>query len=141
MVLVIGIKSLAPIIDEVKPNSIAAHEGFNGQEEIVSLDDVPIKSWRDFEYQLIPYIGSDHTFKTTVKSLRDGHVSTHSLTILANQTNANNPDILKTLGIIPFIPTVDPTIGEVVNPSPAWQAGLRKGDKITQINEEKITTG
>lgn len=37
------------------------------------------------------------------------------------------------------IPVLKPVIGEVMEKSPAYMAGLQKGDRIVEINEQKIT--
>lgn len=58
MVLVIGMPSLAPMIESVKPNSIAAHAGLEAKEEIIALNGSKINSWRDFQYAIMPLVGS-----------------------------------------------------------------------------------
>ena len=58
LVLVIGMNSLAPMIDSVKPNSIAGKAGLTANEEIITVNNTKINSWRDFQYTMMPLIGS-----------------------------------------------------------------------------------
>ncbi|CEK09696.1 RIP metalloprotease RseP [Legionella hackeliae] len=138
LVLVIGIQSLAPMIDKVEPNSIASQAGLKAKQEILTLNDKKIDSWRDFQFALMPLLGSDDTIHLTVKSLADGKRSSLSLPLKQWKIDANNPDPLGSLGISPFIPSIPPIIGEVVSDSPAGKVGLQKGDVIQQMNGKPL---
>ncbi|KTD38878.1 membrane associated zinc metalloprotease [Legionella nautarum] len=138
LVLVIGIKSLAPMIDGVNANSIAAKAGLEPKQEIVALDDRKINSWRDFQFALMPLLGSDITVSLTVKSLGNGQKKTLSLPLANWELDPKKPDPLKSLGIKPFIPNIPPIIGEIVKESPANAAGLQAGDVIKEINNKPI---
>ncbi len=138
LVLVIGIQSLAPMIEEVKPGSIAAKAGLTAHEEIVALNDVKINSWRDFQYALMPLVGSKETVPITVKSLADGHITQLTLPLANWQLDDKKPDPLKSLGIEPFIPSIPPIVGEVVSESPAAKAGLEHGDEILSVDGKLV---
>ncbi|KTD67501.1 RIP metalloprotease RseP [Legionella shakespearei] len=138
LVLVIGMYSLAPMIASVKPDSIAAKAGLGSKQEIISLNSTPVNSWRDFQYVMMPLIGSEETVDVTVKSLVDGKQSQHFLP-LANWTlDDKKPDPINSLGIEPFIPTIPPVIGEVVSDSPAAKAGLHVGDYVLSVNGQSF---
>lgn len=138
LVLVIGIKSLAPMIDGVKAGSIAAMAGLKPKQEIVEMDDKKINSWRDFQFALMPLLGSDKTVSLTVKSLPNGQMKTLSLPLANWELDPKKPDPLKSLGIKPFIPNIPPVIGEIVKESPANTAGLQAGDVVKQINNKPV---
>ncbi|GGI89712.1 RIP metalloprotease RseP [Legionella impletisoli] len=136
---VIGFKSLAPMIEEVKPGSIAYLAGLKPNYEILALGDESIDSWRDFQYAIMPYLGSDASINLKVKSLNNGAINTVTLPLKDWQVGIKKPDLLKSLGIVPFVPSIPPVVGEVVKDAPASKAGLRVGDKITAINGKTIT--
>ncbi|KTD23833.1 membrane associated zinc metalloprotease [Legionella lansingensis] len=138
LVLIIGIYSLAPMIDNVRANSIAAIAGLEAKQEILSLNNKEVASWRDFQFALMPLLGSSETVTITVKSLANGKVKELSLPLEHWTLDANNPDPLGSLGIVPFIPSVPPIVGEVVGNSPAQKAGLRTGDIIKHINNKPL---
>jgi regulator of sigma E protease len=134
LVLVIGVHSLAPMIDSVKPHSLAAEAGLTAKQEIVSLNGSKINSWRDFQYAMMPLVGSGGTVNLQVISLVDGKQSHISLPLLNWHLEGKKPDLLDSLGIEPFIPTISPIIGEVLPDSPAAKAGLHTHDKILSVN-------
>ena len=134
LVLVIGIKSLAPMINDIKPGSVASQAGLTAKQEIVSLDGSKVTSWRDVQYVLMPLLGTADPVSITVKSLIDGMEKTLTLPLGNWQMDAKNPDILDSLGIIPFVPTVPPIVGDVLAASPASAAGLLHGDVISSVD-------
>lgn len=106
LVLIIGMQSLAPMIESVKPNSIAAHAGLNAKEEIIALNHTKINSWRDFQYALMPLVGSQETIQLTIKSLVNGKERQVFLPLANWQLDSKKPDPLESLGIQPFIPSI-----------------------------------
>lgn len=138
LVLVIGMHSLAPMIDSVKPGSLAAKAGLGPKQEIIALNGTRINSWRDFQYAMMPLIGSRETVNITVKSLVDGHQSQLSLPLTDWKLDDKAPDPLDSLGIEPFIPTIPPVIGEVVPDSPAAKAGLKVGDELLSVDGQSF---
>lgn len=134
LVLVIGMHSLAPMVESVKPNSIAAKAGLTAKQEIIALKDTPINSWRDFQYAMMPLIGSDETVDLTVKSLSTGQISHVVLPLAHWKLDDKKPDPINSLGIEPFIPNIPPIVGEIVPDSPAAKAGLEVKDVLVSIN-------
>lgn len=138
LVLMIGMQSLAPMIESVKPNSIAAHAGVTAKEEVIALNHTKINSWRDFQYALMPFVGSEETIQLTLKSLVNGQQREVFLPLSNWRLDGKKPDPLKSLGIEPFIPSVPPIVGEVVPDSPAAKAGLQSGDKIVKVDRKSF---
>lgn len=135
----IGIKSLAPIIDDVKPGSIMARAGVAGNQEIIALDNKPINSWRDFQYALMPLLGSEYDVPMTVRSLKN-HQTNHMLLPLGNwKIDPKSNDALDSLGIIPFVPKIPPIIGSIAENSPAKTADLQKGDRFLSVDSKPIS--
>lgn len=139
LVLILGVYSLAPMIDRVKAGSPAALAGLQANEEILSLNDKPIHSWRDFQYAMLSYVGSDDSLKLLVKSRNDKRVQQRQLSLANWKLDAKKPDVLDSLGITPFIPTVPPIVGTVMADSPAMAAGIQVNDRIVQLNGEAVT--
>ena len=134
LVLLIGKYSLAPIIDTVKPHSVASQAGLIKNQEIIALNHKTIHNWQDFQYQLIPLIGKQEIVPITVKSLDTKIIQTLPLSLA--QWQSNKPiDPLDDLGITPFIPKTPPIVGEVIPDSIAQQAGFHVGDKIISVDE------
>lgn len=133
LVALIGIKTLAPMIDGVTPGGLAAQAGLTGHQEILSLNGEPVNSWRDFQFQIMSYVGSDETLKLKVKSLKTNHSKTFYFSLKNWEIDSKNPDLLNSLGIIPFIPSIPSMVGKVLPDAPA--AGkLQAGDQIIDID-------
>lgn len=138
LVLVLGIYSLAPMVDGVTPGSPAAQAGLQASEEIVSFNDKPIRSWRDFQYAMMSWVGSDEPVTLVVKSMSSGKQKTLTLSLSNWTLDSKKPDVLNSLGIRPFIPTIPPVVGDVVVDSPAMMAGLQINDRIEQLNGKAL---
>jgi regulator of sigma E protease len=135
---VIGISSLAPIIGSVKQDSIAAHAGVKPNQEVLAVNGEKVSSWRQFQYAIIPIIGTSSPLKLSVKSNRTNQQQTLALDLSNWQLDSKNPDILTSFGIEPYIPKVPPIVGTVVEGMPAQSAGIKTGDIILSMNEEPI---
>lgn len=139
LMLIIGIKSLAPIVAEVETGSLADHAGLKGNQEILQLNERKIDSWRDFQYALMPLIGTNETVSLKVKSRGQDEVFNLYLPLQNWQLEHKNPDILASFGIKPFVPTIPPVVGNVVKDTPADLAGLEKGDVIKKVNDQEVS--
>lgn len=134
LVLVLGIYSLAPIIANITPHSIAEQAGFAAQQEILTVNQQPIHNWHDFQYVLAPKLGTSEIVTVEVKSLIDDQKKIIDLPIKnwQSQSDINGP--LTSLGITPLIPTLPPVIGKVMKHSVAARAGFHSNDKIETID-------
>lgn len=141
LMLVIGNKSLIPVINTVVPHSIAAQAGLSEQQEIVSLNNQPMHNWREVIYALAGLSGSNQPVVLTTKPLaKHTPTQSHILELASVDWDDKKPDILAKIGIIPFVPTIPAIIGEVVPDSPASKAGLQVGDTIISVSGKKLRT-
>ncbi len=134
LVFVVGIQSLAPMIDGVVPESIAARAGLTAQQEIIAFNGQSISSWRDFQYALMPLLGTKEPVSITVKSMINGEQSTHSLELNRWHIDSQHPDLLASVGLKLFVPKVPPIVGEVLEGSPASTAGFNVGDTVLSVD-------
>lgn len=138
LMFVIGIKTFAPIVGEVEPNSIAAKAGLKPQDEIITLDAAKILSWRDFQMQMMNELGERRELALSVKNKSSSQTRQLTINLAQWQLDYRDPDIFVSLGIKPYFPLLLPIIGEVLPNSPASQAGLQPGDKILMMNNQTI---
>lgn len=138
VIAIIGVKSIAPIIDEVRIGSIAEKIGFKSGSEIVEIDGRKISSWYAFQHVLIPILGSEKDSLITIKKLDNGHLEKLRFPLVDLQLNDNYTDILDNLGIKPFIPKIPPVVGNVLPDSAAARAGLLKDDLILALDNKLV---
>lgn len=135
LMFTIGIKSIAPIIAEVKPGSVFSEASVKNNSEILSFADKPIHSWRDFQFAIMPYIGkSNGVVRVNLKDLQNNKPYSVNLPLQNFVINSSRPDLLNSLGIVPYIPDIKPEIAKVNPESVAEKAGLKPQDVITKIN-------
>lgn len=139
LALMIGIRSLAPMIGEVKPNSPAANAGLMTEQEILSVNGRAVRSWHDFHYAMMPLFGTVKPIHLTVQPMHGGQLKTVILPLEADTLVDSNTDTLESLGIKPFIPAVPAVVGEVAPNSAASASELRPGDKIVRLNDVSMT--
>jgi len=137
LLFIIGFTSLAPIIGDITPHSIAANAGLKPQQEIIQFDHKTINSWSDMIVRLLPRMGDKNTLQITTQTLNHT-ISEHTLNLHDWEMDNLKPDPLKSLGIVPYMPVIPAKIGTILANSPAAIAGLKKNDVILSINHQKI---
>ncbi len=141
LVAVIGIKSFAPRIDDVKEGSVAAYAQLGKGQEVIALDGKKINNWRDVHYTLMPLLGSAREVPITLKSLKDNTIITRQLSLQHWTLGPHHSDLLESLGIIPLFPKMPLVLDKVVADSPAQKAGLYPGDEIIAVDQHAIADG
>ncbi|KVL16324.1 RIP metalloprotease RseP [Burkholderia ubonensis] len=136
-----GVTEPAAIIAPPAAGTVAARAGFDGNETIVSIRDVPagdaqpVRSWPDLRWKLLA-AAFDH--REVVLGARDGGASTFDFRVdLRNIAEGDiDDDFMARLG---FEPGGGPLSVASVQPgSAAQQAGLKSGDKLLALDGERI---
>jgi regulator of sigma E protease len=135
---VIGMTTLAPIIQDVAVGSVAEHAGFKPKQEWVALNGDKVESWRDVHYALLPYMGASGLLDVTVLSKPDGARKHVQVPLGTWSVPTVQTDPLTALGITPWLPIMVPKAVEVFPGSPAEHAGLRVGDEVLAMNGKAI---
>jgi regulator of sigma E protease len=138
LVLVVGIQSLAPIIDSVRPESMAARAGLLPQEEIIRVNQTPIDSWRDFQYALLPLLGSQQSVSLELLQRKTQQKRNVSLSLADWQLDNKNLSVLDSMGITPFLPSIPPIVGQVLEDSPGAKGGLQPADILLRMNDTPV---
>lgn len=112
IVFMIGIPSVRPVIDSIKPNSIAAEANFEPQMELKSIDGIETPDWNSVRLALVSKIG-DREF--TAQVLPQGYNEPVSKTVdlSAWQFDPEKQDPILSIGIMPVSAKVDPVIHKV----------------------------
>lgn len=138
LVGVIGVASLAPIVEQVTPKSIAASAGLLPRDQIYRIDGTDIHNWQDFQYAILPNMGSNKVVQISVISKSDKQSRELSLPLQGWVLQGQKPDLLKSLGIHPFVPHIPAIVGEIMPGSPAEKAGLQVGDVLSEMNHQPL---
>ncbi|ADC89624.1 membrane-associated zinc metalloprotease [Thermocrinis albus DSM 14484] len=113
-----------PRVGYVLDKSLAQSMGIKEGDLLLEINGNPVKSWRDVEEVLSKTVLKR---ELTVKILREGQV-------IYLHTQRNKPE--------PFgaEPLLEPVVGKVLEGSPAWQVGIRPGDRLIQVEGRPITS-
>ncbi len=137
-VFVGGVSGVVPIIGSVEPGSIAELASLESGQEIIAIDGEPTPTWEALHLRLLERIGESGQIDFTVK-YPDSNVSYQSSAEL-NEWLAGTEatDLVGGIGIELYRPEILAVVGEVVDGSPAQQAGLQTGDKILSADGEPM---
>jgi regulator of sigma E protease len=135
-----GEKGLAPVIGEIKENSLASTSGLQVGMEITSVNQVPTTTWNSVNRQLFDYIGVTGSIPLTVK-IRDKETLKQILVPITSWLrDADNPSPLRELGVMPVFEFEALVLGPVMESGSGYQAGLQEKDILIAINGQKITS-
>ena len=129
-----------PVVGSVTSGTHAEYSGVRAGQQIVAFNDSEINSIAELQQALILHMGESTPL--TLK-LRETSSQDIDVTLFADQDGGireDNPNaIFSDNGINLLLPQLTTEIAEVKKGSPAWQAGLRKYDRIVQVDNFVVT--
>ncbi len=135
LMFLVGIPESRPVIGSV--SGIAAEAGIEPGDAIVAVDDLDTRTWSHAILELITHALDRDQTRITVENA-DGMRSDHVLDLTTLPADFSEEKTLEAVGIKPWRLELPPVIGEVSDDSPAFQAGLYKGDRIVRIGGEDV---
>jgi len=114
-------------IGVVSEGSIADELGLRVDDEIRNVNGVPVSDWSEFGQELVK-VGPGEDLVLTVE--RSGAEVT-----LAGRAGEEAGFDRTPLGVLPFAVA---TVGDVRRGGPAWNAGLREGDRVVEVAGEAV---
>ncbi len=134
-----GVPGIKPVLGPVTPGTPAARAGFANGELIVRIGDEPVATWQDARWILLQHAVQKAQVSIEVHD-DQGEIAWRKLDLAGLSANDLDSDFLKALGFTHHRPALRPVIGGVLKGSAAERAGLREGDEITTINNQRIST-
>lgn len=135
-----GESGLVPVIDEVKPGSIAEVAGLESGQEIVSVDGGETPTRQALAFRLLDRIGDTGSITFAVKYPDSDVIYESEATIVRWLSEQEKPEIYEGLGITLYYPEAEPLVNEVVPESPAAEAGLQAGDRLLRADGLALST-
>jgi regulator of sigma E protease len=131
----IGTTDLRAVVGQPEPGTPAAAAGLAEGDQVLRIDDRPIRSWNDVSWSLLQLAGDRGRPQLTLREV-NGVQRTVSLDLSGIDTNRIDRNWLAGIGIHPGEP--QPIVRAVAPGDPAALAGLLVGDRIVAIDADPI---
>ena len=135
LMFMVGIPESRPVIGSV--SGIAAEAGLEPGDAIIAVDDLDTRTWSHAILELVAHALDRENTRITVED-SSGISSEHVLNLAGLGQDFSEEKTLEAVGIEPWRLEIPAVVGEVVDDSPADQAGFYKGDRILKIAGEDV---
>ncbi|MBH3363162.1 UNVERIFIED_ORG: regulator of sigma E protease [Pseudomonas parafulva] len=134
----LGSQQIRPVIGTVENGSPAAAAGLTAGQEIVSVDGKPTNGWSAVNLQLVRRLGESGTLNIGVRD--EGSSTEQQRQVKLDQwlKGADEPDPIRSLGLQPWRPAIEPVLAEIDPKGPAGAAGLKTGDRLLGIGGQSV---
>lgn len=131
-----GVPILKPVLGEPPAGTPAALAGIRSGDTVVSINDERVDSFQDLHWLALKHaIGQDSLRIETLDA--DNHLAYRALS-LAGQDESFEQSPLKALGLVRYLPAIDPVLGDLIGGGAASRGGLRSGDRVLAIDGRSI---
>ena len=135
-----GETGVAPIVEGVELGSVAHDAGLMRGHEIVAVDGVRTQTVSNVRFALLKRLGDTGTIDISVGNALSDLQETYALPINRWLGGAEAPDPTRALGLTLGIPPLQPSVGSLVEDSPATRAGFVVDDTIVEVDGQPIST-
>ncbi len=141
VLLMMPSEQLATRIGSIVPDSPAAQSGLQVGDKIVSVDGRSVQTWEQTAYALAAKMGESTSIDIGIEKAADAAPSEVSVPVSRfmqtageKRARAGDADPITSFGALPFRPTIEPIIGQVVAGGAAELMGLKANDKVLAID-------
>ena len=132
----IGVPVLKPVLGEPPAGTPAAQAGLGSGETVVSIAGETVESFQDLHWLVLKHaIGQD---KLRIETLDTGNHLRERVLDIAGQGEAFEQSPLAVLGLVRYLPPIEPILGDITEGGVAFRAGLLSGDRIRAIDGKRI---
>lgn len=136
-----GVSEVRAVVGTVVPDSVAARAGLASEDEILTLDGVPVAGQGDVVLGLLDQMTGDGRAELSLRSAA-GAERTLVLEVAdpAQRRALTEPEnLLRGLGFSFWFPPVPTVVGQVEEGGAAALAGLRAGDEVRAVNGTPVS--
>ncbi|MBM3357015.1 MAG: RIP metalloprotease RseP [Betaproteobacteria bacterium] len=136
---VYGVPGIKPVIGDPPRGTPAHHAGFTAGDTLIRIDGDAVATWQDARWVLLQRVVKKGPVKIEVRTPR-GDLAWRGLDVSALTPRDLDTDFLRALGLTRYQPAFKPVIGNVVRGGAGERAGLRAGDEIISMANQRIET-
>jgi regulator of sigma E protease len=138
IVFMLGSDVDRPFVGEADTGSLAVKAGFQVQDEVLRVGDIPVVSWNDFRLEILSQGLNGGDVFVTVRDA-DGQEQTRDLDLGDLHLLKDEGDIFKHIGFNQWWPVLPAEIGGVMEKSAAEIAGIQPGDVVLRVDGVEVT--
>ena len=131
-----GVSGIAPVVNNIKEDSLAETAGLKAGDEILAVDGEETITWQQVTLQLLARLGETGEITLTVDPADSSRTKTLQVPINAWMGAETAPNPVGNLGIIQFEIPAD--IAGIIPGGAAQAADLRIGDEIISVDGRSI---
>ena len=138
LMYIIGVPGVAPIIGEVKQDSVAAVAGFQVGERIIEVNGARTPTWAVARINMLD-VALDYDEVHLRVEDADGIAHDRVLSVAGVSNEIKQKNLFEHLGVLPVRPKLPAILGELSADGAAINAGLQTGDHILSVNGELLS--
>jgi regulator of sigma E protease len=138
LIYVTGVTGVLPVVGKVEPDSIAAVAGLKPGQEIVAVDGNETPTIQALNQALLERIGETGTLHFSVREKGSDIVEQVDAQLHSWLSQAEEPDLIGSLGLELWHPPVPAVIGEVLPGTPAERGGIKVGDRVVSVDGQAV---
>jgi regulator of sigma E protease len=134
------IEEIRPVIGDVAVESVASRAGLRTEDRVLTIDGEAVNTQRDVIFGLLDSLTANGRAELSVQG-KDGPARQLTLNVgnSENRRKLTEPEALyDRLGFKFWEPPVPPVAAEIRPDTPAEKAGLKKGDRVVEINGRPV---
>ncbi|MFZ5493680.1 MAG: RIP metalloprotease RseP [Pseudomonadota bacterium] len=127
-----------PLVGAVLPDTPAAAAGFRVGDVLRAVDGRPVRTWEDALLRLMPAAIDGRSVSIEVGTVDGASPQTRTLDLARLDYRAEDPDVMRHVGLAWRGPRIAPEVGEVLAGGVAAQAGVVAGDVLLAADGEPL---
>ncbi|MGE0810893.1 MAG: RIP metalloprotease RseP [Immundisolibacter sp.] len=132
----VGTYGQRPLVGEVLPDTPAAAAGFRAGDALRAVDGRPVRTWEDALLRLMPAAIDGR--RVSVDVATDSGTQTRTLDLSGLDYRAEDPDVMRHVGLAWRGPRIVPEVGDVIAGGAAAAAGIVVGDVMLAVDGEPL---
>jgi regulator of sigma E protease len=141
LLALMGGSGIAPVVGALPQEGLAATVGLQQKDEIIAVDGEAVNTWSEVFTRLLNRIGDTGVIRLEIKPYDAGQSAFTRVIELPVEKwlrDDDQPDLFKALGIVQFVPNIEPIVQGVIKSSAAEKAGLQVGDRILSADTQTM---
>lgn len=133
-----GVTVVKPTIGVVEPASLAEQAGLQPELVLTEIDGRAVRSWEEVNLALASRIGEEGVMELRAGQPQSGWLKSFSVPLQGWSVDLERESPLRTFGLQPWQPLIEPVIGQITPEGAAQAGGLQVGDRVLAVNGEPI---